>query len=260
MHVRTSTLFACLLLAASSTYGQSKPQPLTSVAMFKVTPDKMGAFMDVMKLFPPALDKLLAAGTIQAYGVDSDILHGEGPNVEFWISGADFAAIDAAHKAVQSVITANPEKMNTAWGTTDFAAHRDLIVRSVESNHGKVPAGALPITDFGMQKVKPGRAAVARTLFSHHEKPVLDKLVADGAIYGYSFDVEAVHTSAPGTMWLIVNLPNLAAKDKVRAAFNAAWEKMPETEREAIDKVYDDTFDASAHRDFLTEALIFKAK
>lgn len=260
MHVRTTALSACLLLAASAAFGQSKPQSLTSVAMFKVTPDKMAGFMEVMKLFPPALDKLLDAGTIQAYGVDSDLFHGEGPNVEFWISGADLTAIDAAEKAVQSVIKANPEKFKTAWSLTNFADHRDLLVRSVESNHGKVPAGALPVSDFNVQKVKPGRGAVAHMLFKHHEKPVLDKLVADGVIYGYSLDVEALHTSAPGTMWRIVNMPNLGAKDKVRAALNAAWEKMPEADREAMDKVYEDTFDEKAHRDFISEAVIYRQK
>jgi hypothetical protein len=228
--------------------------------MFKVTPDKMSGFMEVMKLFPPTLDKLLDAGTIQAYGVDSDLFHGEGPNVEFWISAADFAGIGAAEKAVQSVISSNPEKFKTAWGLTNFADHRDLLVRSLESNHGKVPAGALPVSDFDMQKVKPGHSAVALMLFRHHEKPVLDKLVADGTIYGYSFDVEALHTSAPGTVWMIVALPDLGAKGKVRAAFNAAWQKMPEADREAMEKVYEDTFDRSAHRDFVSQAVIYKQK
>ena len=260
MHARTSALSACLLIAAGTLFGQSKPQPLTSVAMFKVTPDKMSAFMDVMKLFPPALDKLIAAGTIDAYGVDSDVLHGEGPNVEFWITAPNFTAIDAAEKAVESVITANPDKFKAAWGLTDFASHRDLIVRSLESNHGKVPAGALPVTDFDMQKLKPGRGASARMLFNHFEKPVLDKLVADGTIHGYSLDVEAVHTSEPGTMWLVITMPNLGTRDKIRAAFNAANEKMKDYEREAIDKIYDDTFDSRAHRDFISQALIFKSK
>lgn len=260
MQIRGSSALACLLLVANSLHGQSRPQPLTSVAMFKVTPDKMSGFMDVMKLFEPSLDKLLAAGTIQAYGVDSDILHGEGPNVEFWITGADFGAIEAAEKAVDAAIAANPEKMKAAWGLTDFAAHRDILVRSVESNHGKAPAGALPVTDFTMDKVKPGRMSTARMLFNHFDKPVFDKLVADGVIYGYSLDVEAVHTSAPGTVWLVVVMPNLAAKGKVRAARNAAWEKLPASDREALDKIFDDTFEASAHRDFLSQALIFKSK
>jgi hypothetical protein len=260
MHARTSALSACLLIAAGTLFGQSKPQPLTSVAMFKVTPDKMPAFMDAMSLFPPALDQLIAAGTIDAYGVDSDILHGQGANVAFWITGADFAAIDAAEKAVQSVMRANPEKMKTAWSVIDFASHRDIIVRSLESNHSKVPAGTLPVTGFSMEKIKPGQENVARTLFLHHQKPVLDKLVADGTIYGYSLDVEAVHTSAPGATWLVVTMPNLGAKDRVRAAFNAAREKMPAGERQAVDKVYDEAFDHSAHRDSLAQALIFKSK
>lgn len=260
MQVRTSSVLAGLLLSASLCSGQSKPQPLTSVALFKVAPEKTADFMEVMKMFPAALDKLLAAGTILGYGVDADLLHTGEPNLAFWISCADFAAVEAAEKAIQSVIAANPDKMKAAWGLSDFAAHRDIIVRSLESNMGKVPAGVLPVTDFNRQQVKPGRASAARMLFNRVEKPVLDKLVADGTIYGYSLDVEAVHTIQPGVMWTIVLMPNLATKGKVRQAFTDAMQKLPAAERDALEKLADDTFDAGAHRDSLSHALIFKVK
>jgi hypothetical protein len=260
MHVRNLSAIACLLLASGSAFAQQKATPLTTVSMFRITPEKMGPFMDIMKLFPPALDKLIASGAVLAYGVDSDIVHLEGPNVAFWITSPDYAGVDAAGKAVKAVIAANPEKMKAAWGLTSFGDHRDLLVRSLVSNHGKIPAGALPISDFYQMKVKPGRGATATMLFNHLQKPALDKLVADGTIYGYSLDVEAVHTQAPGTRWLIISLPDLGAKSKVLAAYQAAMAKLSEIEREAMQLVSEDTFDQKDHRDMLSEALIFKAK
>jgi len=260
MHARLNTLFACLLVAASTGLAQQKETPLTSVALFKVTPDKMVGFMTIMNLFTPALDKLLAAGTITGYGVESDILHTGEPNVAFWISSSNFTNLAEGEKAIQSVIKSNPDKMAAAWGLTDFAAHRDLIVRSIESNYGKVPAGALPVSDFDARKIKPGKGSAVTMMFRHFDKPILDKLVADGTIYGYSLDVEAVHTMEPGMAWFIVIMPNLGAKDKVRAAYDAASEKMSASERDAMQKMQEEMFVAGSHRDSLSEALIFKMK
>jgi len=260
MQIRRNTLFVCLLLAASACFGQQTETPLTSVALFKVTPDKIAAFMDVMKLFTPELDKLLAAGTIRGYGVDSDIVHTGEPNVAFWISSSNFTTLAESEKAVQSVIRGNPDKMKTAWGLSDFAAHRDLIVRSVESNYGRVPEGALPVSDFDARKIKPGKSSSVLMMFRHFDKPILDKLVADGVIYGYSLDVEAVHTMEPGMSWFITVLPSLGAKDKVRAAYNAAFEKLSASERDAMQKMEDDMFVPGSHRDSLSEALIFRTK
>ncbi len=261
MHVARLSVLAGLLLAAGSTFAQTaQPRPITSVALFKVTPDKMGNFMEVMKIFPPALDKLLADGAITGYGVDADVLHTGGPNVAFWISGTGFASVDISEKAIEEAMKANPDKMKLGWSATDFASHRDLIVRSVEGKMGTVPAGTLPYTDFDEEKIKPGKFGVAMMLFRHFEKPVLDKLVDDGVIYGYSLDVEAVHTTEPNRCWFLTVLPNLAAKDKVRAAMMAAREKLPESDRQALDEIEKDVFDFTAHRDSISQAVIFKSK
>jgi len=111
-----------------------------------------------------------------------------------------------------------------------------------------------------MFKIKPGKQAIARMLFRHFEKPVLDKLVADGVIYGYSMDVEAIHTEEIGSVWYLAVLPDLGAKDKMRAAFAAARAKMSDNDRDALDEIEKDIYVMSAHRDSVSEALIFKSK
>ncbi len=260
MQFRTPAPVFCLLLAAGSVFAQPAPTPITSVSMFRVQPDRMERFVEIVRLITPSLDKLLQAGTIDAYGLDTDMVHVEGPNVVLWYAARDFTGISEAEKAVQAALQANAEKMKDAYSVTDFEKHRDLMVRSLEHGAGKIPAGALPVTFFQQEKVKPGKLPVARMMFHHHEKPVLDQLIKDGVIYGYAMDVEAIHTMEPGTVWYLITAPDLGAMDKIQAAFAAAQEKMSAQERRALEEMDEEIFDRKAHRDSVSRAVIFRSR
>jgi hypothetical protein len=97
-------------------------------------------------------------------------------------------------------------------------------------------------------------------LFRKYDKPVLDKLVADGVIYGYVLLTEAVHTMKPGFVWQVTTLPDLGAKDKVRAAFSESWKKLPDGERQMLEKVAFDMADYGSHRDDLALSVVFRQK
>ena len=111
-----------------------------------------------------------------------------------------------------------------------------------------------------MVRVKPGHMQEFMELFRKYDKPVYEKLVADGVIYAYELDTEAVHTMEPGLMWTIVTMPNLAAKDKVNAAFEEANKNLPEAERNMIQKLYLDVVVPGSHRDSLSISQVYKAK
>jgi hypothetical protein len=260
MQFRTPVPIFSLLLAAGSVFAQPASTPITSVAMFRIQPDRIERWVELTRLITPSLDKLLQAGTIDAYGLDSDMIHGEGPNVALWYTARNFAGISQAANAVQAALQSNAEKMKEIYSISGFEQHRDLMVRSLEHGGGKVPAGALPVTFFQQEKVKPGKMPVARMMFRHHEKPVLDRLIQEGVIYGYSMDVEAVHTSEPGAVWYLILAPGLEAMDKVRAAFQEAAQKMDAGDREALEQVENDVFDRKAHRDSISRALIYKSR
>lgn len=260
MQCRTPVPVFCLLLAAGSLFAQPAEAPLTSVALFRVQPDKMERFVEMVQLVTPALEKLRQSGTVLGYGLDSDVLHQQGPNVALWVSVRHFAGVAESDKAVQAALRANAERMKDLYTISTFDDHRDILVRSVESGQGKVPDGALPFTFFQQEKVKPGKMPVARMMFRHHEKPVLDRLIQEGAIYGYAMDVEAVHTMEPGSVWYLILAPDMGAMDKVRAAFAAAAEKMTASEREAVEQMENEVFDRKAHRDSISRALIFKSR
>ena len=257
----TSRLLAVSALLCAAGLQAQPYKSLTSVTTFKVASGKEAAFVEKAKPFLAPLDKLMASGVVLAYGIDTDMLHVPGEsNVAIWAVVPNYDAAQKEGDAIQAFIKANPGLMADLAGLTDMAAHHDFIMRSNEEKHRAVPAGAMPVGDFDVQKVKPGRMQDFMGLFRRYDQPVLDKLLADGVIYGYSVDTEAVHTGSPGTVWSIVTMPDLGTKDKVNAAFAAAQEKLPEAERNITEKLYYDMVEPGSHRDSLSVSVVFKSK
>ena len=255
-------LFAAIaLLSAGAALSAQQPKSLIAVASFKVSPGKESAFVGKGKAFEPLLDKLIASGVVLAYGMNVDMLHvPDKNNVEFWVEVPDYAALGKEEKALEEFEKANPALMGDLRTMSDPATHHDLIIGVRESNFGSVPAGSTPVDDFDMVRVKPGRGHEFRELFHKYDKPVLDKLVADGVIYGWELDTEAVHTMEPGLVWVLVIMPDLGAKDKVTAAFEAAYKSLPESEQSSLDKQYQELIVPGSHRDELALRLVFKTK
>lgn len=252
---------AAVLVCAATTLSAQDYKYLTSVALFKVQPGLESAFVEKSKAFVPVLDKLLSSGTVLAYGMDTDVLHVPGEtNVAFWYEGRDYAAIEQAGNALDEFIASNAPLMKELVAMTDMSAHRDLIVRAREESHKTMPGGIKPTVDFDIVRVKPGRMPEFLGLFDKYNKPVYEKLVADGVIYAYELDTEAVHTMAAGMVWTVVTMPNLGAKDKVNAAFAEADKKMTESERNMLEKTYYELVDPASHRDSLSVSQIIKQR
>ena len=122
------------------------------------------------------------------------------------------------------------------------------------------PAGAQPVNSFDMVQVKPGRVQEYLELFRKYDKPVLEKLLADGTIYGYYFTTEAIHTTKPGKVWVSVVMPGLGTMDAVRAAYVEANKKLPEAESKLLERLYFDLTEEGTHRDGLSMSLTFRSK
>jgi len=259
MTPRVLTLTTFLLATMSLSAQQYKN--LTSLATFKVAPGKEAAFVAKGKAFVPVLDKLVDAGVVLAYGIDVDMLHAPATNnVVFWADVADFAALAKADDAIDGFMKSNPAIVGDLFSMSDMSAHADFVLRCWEEGHGAAPAGAMPVQDIDMVQVKPERMQEYLEMFRKYDKPVLDKLVADGVIYAYQILTEAVHTMKPGFVWQVTTLPDLGAKDKVRAAFSEAWKKLPDGERQMLDKVAFDMADYGSHRDDLALSVVFRQK
>src|ERR1035438_3797635 len=57
--------------------------------------------------------------------------------------------------------------------------------------------------------------------------PVLEKLLADGAIHEWEIDTEAIHTEAPGTIYVFYIAANAEGLDKANAAIREAQKANP---------------------------------
>jgi hypothetical protein len=249
------------LLLTVGTLSAQQYKYLTSVATFKVAPGRESAFVEKGKAFIPTLDKLMADGVVLAYGMDVDTLHVSGENnVAFWVEVPNYDALGKEENAIQGFINANPALMAGIGSLTDMTAHHDLVLRTREEGHKSPPAGVQPIGDMDSVRIKPGHMQNLMTLFKKYDQPVYDKLVADGVIYAYELDVEAVHTMEPGLVWTFVTMPDLGAKDKVDAAFEEAEKKLSEGERDMVEKAYMDMVVPGSHRDSLSTSVVFKLK
>jgi hypothetical protein len=77
--------------------------------------------------------------------------------------------------------------------------------------------------------------------------PLLEKLLADGAIVEYDIDTQAIHTQAPGSFYIFVTAANAEGLDKFRAARQEAIKASP-----LFSPAFDAATDYTAHRDFLS--------
>ncbi len=119
------------------------------------------------------------------------------------------------------------------------------------------PAGTLPWVRYNFSKVKPGKAADYRKAWEKYNKPVFDKMVADGTLLAFGFSVEDVRTDGDFTHYVWLATKDLASQDKIRTAFLADRDKRSPEEQEAITHLFTSLTDPDASRSELVRSLIF---
>ena len=165
-----------------------------------------------------------------------------------------FAAFGKMEEAIGAAMKASPQAMAGVMAATDPALHSDTLVRHLFFNMKKPPAGSLPYTNLYSVKVKPGKMGEYSQAFEKYQKPIYDKLVADGAILGYAVDTEVIHTEAGNTVWILAVMADLSGKDKMMAATSAA------PDRRAASVLMNGLTVEGSHRDNISQAVIFVTK
>jgi hypothetical protein len=266
-------LMSCLTVAA-----QQAPQPLTFWYEYHVNPGKEDEFLNLVKAVgQPVRDKLMAEGVVLAWGVESPLLRvPENATHMIWYTVADYAGVEKVDTAMREQIAKMTEestkvpagKKGAAAGggpmehireITDFAKTHDYLTRDLVSGFapGNPPAGTLPFVRYGFVKVKPGKGADYRKAWEKYNKPVFDKLAADGTILAFGLSVEEVRTDGDFTHYTWIATKDLASQDKVRAAFLADRDKRSQEEQEAITHLFTSLTDPDAVRTELNRSLIF---
>jgi hypothetical protein len=265
-------LMTCFVAAA-----QQQSQPLTFWYEYHVTPGKEDDFLNLIKTVgQPVREKLMAEGIVQAWGVESPLLRiPDAATHMIWYTVADYAGIEKVDAAMRAQIAKMTEeaakgssgKKGAATGAgpmeqirsiTDFAKTRDYLTRDLVQVLGPMPpAGTLPWVRYNFVKAKPGKGADYRKAWEKYNKPVFDRMVADGTLLAFGLSVEDVRTDGDFTHYTWIATKDLASQDKIRAAFLADREKRSSEEQEAITHLFASLTDPDAARTELVRSLIF---
>jgi hypothetical protein len=130
---------------------------------------------------------------------------------------------------------------------------RDLVI----GLSATAPSGILPYTRFNFVKVKPGKGGDYRKAWEKYNKPVFDKLLADGVLLAYGLAVEEVRTTGDFTHFVWMDTKDLAGMDKIRTAFIADREHRTQEEQDAIANLFGSLLDVDAARSVVDRSLIF---
>jgi hypothetical protein len=264
MRTRIVLALALALVYAAGAMAQES-LPVIYIADFHVQPGKEGDFLDVVnKYHLPMFDKLMAEGAVQAWGVDIPWLHSPGGSTHsLWWACPNMAGMDKVNAAIGELTAKMAEDGSRArfMGTIDLSKHIDFLLRDIVGGSGPNQPGAdaKPYLWVVLVKVQPGKGQEYRRLWEQYNKPVYDKLAAEGTIHSYALGVqEAIRTDA-FTHYVAISIPNLAARDKIRAAFDADREARTPADRSIITNSFQAVVEAGATRNEILRSVIFKA-
>src|ERR1700757_801949 len=280
MKKRVLVCFALVLLCCVSAMAQQAPmQPLTFWYDYTVNPGKGDQFLELVKTVgAPVRDKLMADGVVLAWGVQTPLLRVPGNATHsIWYAVADWSGVEKVQSAMQAQIakltdeaaktgvtkkgaTGTQSPMARIMDLADVSKTQDNLTRNLVFNvtHTAPPEGFLPYSRFNFVKVKAGKAAEFRKTWEKYNKPVLDKLLADGVIVAYGLAIEEVRTDGDFTHFSWYDMKDLAQMDKTRAAFLADREHRSQEEQDAISALFTSEIDMDASRSEVVHAVIFK--
>jgi hypothetical protein len=271
-----------MLLSCLSSVAQQAQPPAQGLIFwydYTINPGKEADFLDLVKTVgQPVRDKLIADGVVEAWGVQTPLLRVPG-NADHvvWFAVNDYAALEKVLAAMNAQIAKLDEEAAKSGATkkgqkpaasltarlgeiVDLSKVHDYLTRDVISSDYHVPpTGTLPYTRFNFIKVKAGKGADYRKAFEKYNKPVYDKLLADGIILGYGLSVEDIRTDGDFTHFVWFDVKDLASFDKVRAAFLADRDRRSQEEQDAITQQFASLTDADASRQEVLRSLIFHA-
>jgi hypothetical protein len=219
---------------------KEKPPMFSYVANWGVSRDKWKDIESEVAKDNARMAKFLSSGDVVGYGSDINLVHQEGESThDDWWSSMSWAGL---LKVLQD---------NKAAGTADapvFAAskhHDDIFVsRYYNWRSGSFTNGFTRIAQWKLKADAPDDAI--EKMAKNFLVPMYEQLLADGSIYEYEIDEQAIHTAAPGEFWVIVIANGPEGLDKARLAQRDAGQANP-----FAFSAFGSWVDESAHRDYL---------
>jgi len=186
------------------------------------------------------LDRAIAGGTLVAYGNDVNLVHQ--PDAEthddWWSSMSMAGLLNVLEQFYQSG-TSSPALASATKHWDEI-----YVTRYYNWHPGSYKNVYTRVAEYNLKKDAPDDAV--EMLSEHLFVPLLEKLLADGAIHEYEIDTEAIHTEDPGTFVVVIVAANGEGLDKFNAAV-AELHKSHPLAGPAIGSMVD----FSKHRDYL---------
>jgi hypothetical protein len=241
------TIMAALAAPASAQDEPKEKPPMYSYVGFWNIPRAQWAEMDKNTAADQKiLDKALADGAIVAYGNDLNLVHtSDGATHDDWWSAMSMAAmLNVLDKFYKSGTPTSPVLASAT-------KHSDgiFVSRFYNWRPGSYKGAYTRVAYYKLKGDAPEHAieTLSKTLIV----PVLEKLLADGALVEYEIDTEAIHTEAPGAFWVDVISPNADGLDKLDAALQSAGKANP-----MRGAAFNSLVDLAAHRDALSSSTV----
>jgi hypothetical protein len=190
------------------------------------------------------LDKALADGTIVGYGNDMNLVHQpDGDTHDNWWSAMSMAnMLNVLDKFYTSGNATSPVLANATKHWDNI-----LVSRHYNWHSGSFKGAYTRVASFKLKPDAPNNAV--DTLSKNLLVPLLEKLLASGAILEYEVDTEAVHTTDPAMFFVVFIAPNADGLDKFDAALRDANKTNP-----LLGPTFGSMVDFTAHRDYLSSS------
>jgi hypothetical protein len=272
-------LAVVLMLCMTTVAQDAKMQPLTFWYEYTVNPGKEAQFVELVKTVgAPVREKLMEEGVVMAWGVQVPLLRTPGGHTHYiWYSVADWSGIEKVDTAMRTQIakldeeglkTGTTKKGASTGGTgvtgrmmeiADVSKTQDFVTRDLVfvAASGAPPAGLLPYTRYNFVKAKPGKGGEVRKLWEKYNKPVLDKLVADGVIIAYGLAIEDLRTTGEFTHFTWYATKDLGSMEKIRSAYAADRDRRSQEEQDAITEAFAHVLDVDASRSEIGRSIMF---
>lgn len=237
------SMFAVLLTPALAQTSDAKEKPpMYSYVGNWAIPRAQWAEMEKLSgTQQKILEKAMADGAIVAYGNDMTLIHqADGGTHDSWWSAMSMAGVlnvlDQMYKSgspTSPVLASATKHWDNLYVSHHYNWHtgswKDVYTHSASY---KLKADAPP--------------NAVDTLSNGLIVPLMEKMLAEGAIHEYEVDTQAIHTEDPGTFFVFYIAANAEGLDKVNAALQAALKANP-----LGGPAFGSMVDFSAHRDDL---------
>ena len=234
--------FAAAPAGAQTPEVKQKPPMYTYVSNWTIPRAKWADIAKENADTNKTLAKDLQSGTIVGYGDDENLVHTpDGSTHDNWWSAMSLAGLlDVLEAFYKSGTVASPALVSAT-------KHSDqvLVARYYNWKAGSYKGAYTRASSYKLKADAPSDAVegIAKTFMV----PVMEKLLAEGAIVEYEIDQESVHTDSPSMFYLVYIAANSAGVDKAVGAVREAIRTTP-----LWGRTFNSLVDFDLHRDYLS--------